>query len=365
MIGGGKVTTSYPKLKYLIDSLEVESEIIDIATNEVGATVATIRTACCGRSQLTNHSDYGAVGDLSSRFLIAQEAMAYQFVKEVRGIAQQPGVYQGVRVFMPQRNQWSCLMLAAVDDGLPFTLLQEETIGALCLEPTGAKVDISLGSSSPQEVMTYKAKIRLGDDEYDAFVAPAEMQVPCVLGGDVIGPAKAKSVKDYYRILDSDLDRAYRSSVRSKNSNVLLIGSFKGEDRAHLEAVRDILFAKGYRGVMIDDFADMSDQTLEEKLIFFASICKFVLCVDVSPAGHYIELAACARCGFITAIVLGIAGRSTTAMVADMAIRNPFMRFFGPGGDDLSSVIEEVVVWASQMSTEKSDKLNKIYGWRS
>lgn len=355
-----------PKVRYLIDSLDIESEVIDISTGEgeAGPRVAKIKTICCGRSQVTHHSDYGPQEGLLERLSSAQRAVAEQFVKEIRGTAEQPSVYQGVRVFMPQRGRWSSLMLAVVDETLPFTLLQGEAINALGLEATGFKVEIKFGMDLPRNTETYKAKLKLGDDEYEAIVAPVDMQVPCILGADVVRLAKAKGSKVYYQILDNDLNRACRNGIRSKNNSVLIIGSFKDGDRARLEVLREMLFAMGYRGIMIDDFADISDQTLEEKLIFFASLCKFVFCLDVNPAGHYVELSTCARCGFITAIVLGVQGKSTTAMIADMEIRNPFMKFFrsDPGG--LAEIVEQVVGWADHAAGEKASKLDQLYGWR-
>lgn len=354
------------KERFEIDGLTVESQVIETYSGHDGSKVARIETVCHGRSQITHHSDYGQDEGFIGRLKDAQELVARQFVKEVRGVAPEPRVFQGVQIEVPSTGKWSSVLVAAVDEDLPCSLLQASVIDALELEAIGVHRFLNQQTAGWEEATTYRAKIKLGPDLYDATFARANVQIPCVLGGDIISLVKAKGSKEFYQILDNDLDRAYRNAVRSKRNTVLIIGSFKKADREQLESARELLFARGYRGIMIDDFKDMGEQTLEEKLIFFASLCSFVLCIDVSPAGHYVELTTCARTGFVTAIVLGRGNHSTTAMIADLELRNRFMKFFeAASSGDLAESIDEIVTWASAASREKVTQLDRLYGWRA
>lgn len=353
------------KQRHQIEGLTVETQVIEVLSGHDGSRVARIQTECHGRSQVTHHSDYGPDDGFSERLKDAEELIARQFVAQIRGVAPEPRAFQGLQIEVPSTGKWSNVLLAAVDQCLPCSLLHASIVDALQLEAVGLQKFFNQQTGEWQEVNTYSAKIKLGQDLYDATFARAELQVPCVLGGDVITLIKAKGPKEFYQVLDNDLDRAYRNAVRSKKNTVLIIGSFKSADREQLEAARELLFARGYRGIMIDDFKDMGEQTLEEKMIFFASLCSFVLCIDASPAGHYVELATCARAGFVTAIVFGRGSRSTSAMIADLELRNRYMKFFKLESPVISQGnIDDVVGWAVDASREKAAQLDRIYGWR-
>lgn len=356
------------KKEFTIDGLNIVSEVIDIVLGEQGAIVTTIKTSFGSRSKVTNHTDCIGESGYKDRLYKVQESNAELFAREIRGVANQPMVFQGIRIYLESKNEWSAVLLSSVDEGLSNTAIQKGLEVALGLPSAGMCVVTNAGTGYSEKCETFHARIKLWDEVYEDFrVVPVDMQNPCVLGRDVISKVKSQDSRSYYKLLDNDLDRAIRNGVRSKENTILLIGSFQDDDRKKLEKVREVLFINGYRGITLDDFTDIEDQTLEEKLILYASLSKFVLCLDINPAGHYVELITCARCGFITSIILGGKygeGFTSSFMISDLAIRNSFIRFTEIKDDDISFAIEDSIKWAEEEARRKANLLNGQYPWR-
>src|SRR5690606_22546542 len=146
-------------------------------------------------------------------------------------------------------------------------------------------------------------------------------------------------------IVPSQVNQVYQYAMSGRSNLVLLIGCFSKEERSKLGLVKDLLFNMGYQAVLLDEFPDAADHSLDQKMMFLASLCKFVICLDSRPAGHYLELDHCVRFGLVTAIVVNMENGSdlTSAMLWDIESRSPYCKKFAVDGEVGLARLEEIV----------------------
>lgn len=134
-----------------------------------------------------------------------------------------------------------------------------------------------------------------------------------------------------------------------------------------MDRLKDLLFDLGYQAILLDEFPDPEDYSLDQKMMFLASLCRFVVCVDSRPAGHYSELDHCARFGLVTAVVVGWNGKSelTSAMLWDIESRNRHCKKFVVEGELGRNFLEGIIEWADVAYQEKARYYNERYAeWR-
>jgi hypothetical protein len=145
---------------------------------------------------------------------------------------------------------------------------------------------------------------------------------------------------------------------------VLIAGAY-GEHRPRLVRIKERLKSLGFEGLVLDEYPDIEEQPLAEKMVAYASICRFVIVDDFVPSGHINELGICHERKFVTG-VLRSSGRPATMMQADLADEVSFIREFGyPLDEQLESAVVEAAKWADEAMKERSKTLNRKYsGWR-
>lgn len=162
---------------------------------------------------------------------------------------------------------------------------------------------------------------------------------------------------DHYRTL--------ANAARCKKKYVLITGKY-GEHRPRLERIKKALQTIDLIGLILDEYPDIEEQSLAEKMVTYASICRFVIVDDFVPSGHINELGICHERKFITS-VLRCKGRAATAMQADIGAEVSFIKVFGYDRDeDVERVITEAAKWADNAVNDRAKMLNREYSnWRS
>lgn len=133
-----------------------------------------------------------------------------------------------------------------------------------------------------------------------------------------------------------------------------------------MDLIRAALKRNGLVGIVLDEYSDIEEQDLTEKMVTFASLSKFVLADDIAPSGHIQELKICQDLRFVTA-VLRLGGRSSTMMQADLTGDLKYMKEFAYQAEaDLSETVTAAADWARSAIFERSKRLNRLYSdWRS
>lgn len=159
--------------------------------------------------------------------------------------------------------------------------------------------------------------------------------------------------------------RTLMNAARCKKKYVLILGKY-GDKRERLQLIKAALADKGLMGLILDEYPDIEEQNLTEKMVTYATICRFVVADDVAPSGHIKELEICHDLKFITA-VLRERGMASTAMQADISDEVLFIKDFGYEPEsDLTRVVHDAANWASETVIERSKTLNRKYSsWRS
>ena len=158
--------------------------------------------------------------------------------------------------------------------------------------------------------------------------------------------------------------RALANAARCKKNYVLIAGKY-GDRRPRLDKIKQVLDSLNLVGLILDEYPDIEEQSLAEKMVTYASICRFVLVDDVEPSGHVKEMDLCQELKFVTAI-LRARGKASTAMHADIADEVSFIRDFSYDSDaEFEGVILEAARWADETVKKRAMTLNWRYrDWR-
>ena len=145
----------------------------------------------------------------------------------------------------------------------------------------------------------------------------------------------------------------------------MILGSY-GDQRGRLARIKDALRKAGLVGLILDEYPDIEEQTLTEKMVTYAAFCRFVIVDDIAPSGHIKELDICHDLKFISA-VLRMQGRPAPAMQADVGDEVSFIKEFSYEDDArLEQAVMDASTWADGAVMERAKSLNRKYSaWRS
>ncbi|WP_323846006.1 hypothetical protein [Microbulbifer magnicolonia] len=332
--------------------------------------VYSIRSSFREFSQ-TNNISYVAKEEIKIEDLdVSRRGFAKDLAREIRQSGNQTLNFEAVQVQDPGTGSWLNFLSATVDTNQPVTLLEEGIYSAFEDQHPVGSTSVRSSTGEIVKIPIYKAKFLIRNTEVATEVAFAKMQQPCILGNNTFSLLSHDNPKWYYDLKDNYINRAYRATISSKKNTILILGSFRKDQRSRLEEARKIVFDLGYRPLMLDDFEDIQEQTLAEKLMFFGAMSHMVICIDIESAGHYVELALCESLKFITAILhetpdeFGTIGTST-AMLAHLVTENNCINSFTIEESALDKTIEDALIWGNQFREDKMNRLNELYQcWR-
>jgi hypothetical protein len=214
------------------------------------------------------------------------------------------------------------------------------------------------------QIPVHRAVIEFGKREFEVDAVAATNGSMCVIGADLVLNAVKDRPELLFDLFLTDIVRALGSAARAKQRTVLVLGSYRDEGRKKLSTIRRVLDESGLEAVTLDDFGDIHQQSVFEKMLMFGSLARFIVCDESEASGHLIELKACADIGFVTAL-LRPQGKSPTWMNADIAKDRAYMRAIAYETDeDLSKKVLEAVEWAESKIRERADYYNQEYPWR-
>lgn len=113
---------------------------------------------------------------------------------------------------------------------------------------------------------------------------------------------------DFLRKIDNltcylkDFSHLYTLIKQSKRKCVLIIGDDKNNFDV-LYLIKRRLRTFGYEGILLKEYQDIEEQSIEEKMNMFGNLARFVICENSYPSGHIDELNICTRNRLITIIL--------------------------------------------------------------
>lgn len=163
---------------------------------------------------------------------------------------------------------------------------------------------------------------------------------------------------------------AYRSSLLGlKSSGVLILGTDQNEGFWRMKAIQSEVDSGSLHGIVVRDLYDIHVQSIEEKMLMFATACLFVVIEHTFPSGAIDELRICTT-SRVTTCILKESGHGATWMQSDYELDYKNIKEFtytmNPLADDyLPWVVQKAVNWATRERLKnKADELNLKYPWR-
>jgi hypothetical protein len=355
---------------YNFFNLEVVSEVVSVTHLPEGKAIcvqvkSSFKSASWGtRLQVNSLTHYLANPEIDIAVSIETSRckMAEELAKTERGLSPTPQKFLGIRVSnLDDTKGVTCL--ASVDLTVGLTRVQAEMVRALQLQPSGRFWFDAALRGGLVRLPLYRAKVAYGKVCFESEILPTRMNLQCVVGGTFIQQAIGKNYDWLYDLLVPPHWRALRDVSRTKKNTVLIIGKC-GENTTRLREIQDVLRGRGLEGVLLQDFPDIEEQSISEKMVLFACIARYVICDDANPSGHIVELKICSDLRFTTA-VLRPEGTPATAMQADIDQNCDFIRVFGYSQANRSSVLAEAISWADGKVRERAAQFNQLYKWRS
>lgn len=356
--------SDFPPAKISVMGHDVTSEIVRVEDRDDGGITFHIKSSCDSkrwgtRSQMYTMGVPRDYANLSEHLESTRKTAAEFVVKEELGTATPRTHLLMMEVQTPEQKWLS--VAATIDLGFGPSRIGKNYLDAFRFKPTGSSIAEVTSDGSVQALPIYSVTLRFGQHESQTWAVPFEGGLPLILGGHFVQNVSRSEL--LMELLVPEHWRALRNVARCKKKVVLIIGKY-GEQRGRLEQLQTLLAARGYQGLILDDFPDIEEQSLPEKMVLFASIARFVLCDDSAPSGHIEELRICSEMRFTTAI-LRPDGRASTAMQTDLGTSVDYIRVFEFSGSKFEETAITALGWAEEKVRERAAGFNRMYGWRS
>ncbi len=362
------MTVSYERTKkYLIRGIDVESEIVKDDCTESGRGII-IRSSCASVRWGTRAQDHSyacpvAWSEFDSSFEQVRRQAAETLVRTELGEQPEKGIpLLVVELSGPAGKRMT--PACAVNLSFSPTLLSPEFIQILELEPSGEQF-CELNNGKVNHIPLYRGHIKFGEVSVETSFLPATYNGPVVLGGDFFQKALGGKEGLITELIMPDHFRTLMDAARCKKKYVLILGSY-GNKRERLGQIKAYLTNAGLVGLILDEYPDIEEQSLTEKMVTYASVSRFVIVDDHAPSGHIKELDVCHDLKFITAVIRE-GGRPSTAMQADIGDEVSYIKEFQYHSEpEFEQVVSHALAWAEKAVLDRSRNLNLKYSaWRS
>jgi len=349
-----------PERKFQFDGKEVSARVIESKPLQSGAFEVTVQTSCLHPDGQIHHQTNSLTVTDPSGGMQLETAMASYAEWLYKLCWKQPLII----IFVGHLRKADG---AIVNLNCAFNVTQPRTtIEPWVIEVAGLpQVGVFRPPENPAiQLPIHRAVIEFGNGRFEVDAVAASTGSMCVIGADLILNAVRDRPELVFDLFLTDLVRALGSAARAKQRTVLVLGPYKDEGRKKLAIIRNALEKDGLEAVILDDFADIHQQSIFEKMLMFGSLARFIVCDESESSGHLIELKACAEIGFVTAL-LRPGGKSPTWMNADIAHDRSYVKAIAyESNEDLSSKVLEAVQWAEKKIKERTDYYNREYPWR-
>lgn len=353
-------TSEFPSITISVLGLEVISEIVKIEDDDYGGTTFHIKSSCPSKAWGTRSQMY-TMGvpknheNLTVHLASTRKTAAELVAKEELGTAPPKSTLLVMEVLAPD-GKW-LKVAATVDISFGPSRLGQEYLDVMGFKPLDTRIAEIRSDGSVESLPLYAIVMRFGEKSFQTLAVPHKGGLPCIVGGDFFQQASRTEL--LFELLDREHWRALRNVARCKKKVILIIGKY-GDHRGRLGQIETLLSDRGYQGLLLDNFPDIEEQSLPEKMVLFASIARFVLCDDSAPSGHIDELRICSGMRFTTAILRPL-GRASTAMHADLAIDTDYMRAFQFEELTFEEALVAALRWAEETVLDRSASFNRLY----
>jgi hypothetical protein len=143
----------------------------------------------------------------------------------------------------------------------------------------------------------------------------------------------------------------------------LILGKDTGDGLTRLRSVQTQLIALGYDAILIKDQPEVRGESVIQKVLHYATSCRFVILDNTEASGHLYELPHVSKSAECITVVLQERGRGSTWMLEDAFFRHNHWRKFEFDSSELASVLEQAVAWAEDFKERFAEHQEAVLPW--
>jgi hypothetical protein len=166
--------------------------------------------------------------------------------------------------------------------------------------------------------------------------------------------ARARALQEVKLAL-ADVWRAQEFSLslmevirRRKERAVLILGSFKESGRERINRIRQYLVSLGYLPVLVDEYPDIEEQNLAQKVTTLGLASRFVIVEDSEAAGQLYELGAVCKANDLLTVIVRERGRQASFMTRGISTTSTIINEYDYDPPTLHGTLDEAIVWAER-----------------
>jgi hypothetical protein len=151
---------------------------------------------------------------------------------------------------------------------------------------------------------------------------------------------------------------------RRKEKSVLILGSFKESGRKRLDRTKQYLLDKGYLPVLVDEYPDVEDQSLAQKVATMGLASRFVIAEDSEAAGQLYEIGAVCQKNDLLTIIVREEGCQASFMMRGASVVSKIIAEYDYKNSALEATLDTAVEWAERTFAGLGQAYRSTYPWR-
>lgn len=151
---------------------------------------------------------------------------------------------------------------------------------------------------------------------------------------------------------------------RRKENAVLVLGSFKETGRERINRIRQYLVNRGYLPVLVDEYPDIEDQNLAQKVATIGLASRFVIVEDSEAAGQLYELGVVCKVNDLLTVIVREKGRQASFMTRGASTTSRIINEYDYDVSKLNDTLDEAIAWAERKVPELKQAYRSTYPWR-
>jgi len=177
-----------------------------------------------------------------------------------------------------------------------------------------------------------------------------------ILSSDTAAKAVGESIKVAYELVSRRAD-----SILENSDSVLVLGKDTGPSLDLLKRIAARLETHGYFTYIIKEQPDKTGESVIQKVMRHALMCKFVIVENTEPSGHLYEIPHAAKAAECVTVVLQQEGNGATCMFEDAYGKH--RHWHKVEYTDIDVAVDASVQWAEHFIAEFGKFQQRVLPW--
>ena len=189
------------------------------------------------------------------------------------------------------------------------------------------------------------------DDDVHIFV-----RWDLVLSGDTAPAEVGEAIKAAHDLVSRRAD-----NILENSDSVLVLGKDTGSSLDRLKQIAARLETQGYFTYIIKEQPDRTGESVIQKVMRHALMCKFVIVENTEPSGHLYEIPHAAKAAECVTVVMQEQGKGATWMFEDAYGKH--RHWHKVEYTDVDAAVDASIEWAEQFIAEFGKFQQSVLPW--